>query len=81
MKKIEQYRMTIRISAITIFCALSTLLYYLVWSVVYNPEFEHPYIGKGKFFLVAVYFVILLVTSVILGASRIDELRKGEIIF
>lgn len=81
MKKIEQYRMTIRVSAITIFCALSTLLYYLVWSVVYNPEFDHPYIGKGKFFLVVVYFAILIVTSVILGASRIDELRKGEIIF
>ena len=48
---------------------------------MYNPEFEHPYIGKGKFFLVVVYFAILIVTSVILGASRIDELRKGEIIF
>lgn len=81
MKKIEQYRVTIRVTAITIFSILSTLLYYLVWSVVYNPEFEHPYIGKGKFFLVTVYFIVLIVTSTILGATRIDELRKGEIIF
>ncbi len=81
MKKIEQYRTTVRFSAITILDFLLTAVYYLVWSVAYNPDFEHPYIGKGKLFLAVVYFAVLLVTSLILGASRIDELRKSEILF
>ena len=81
MKKIEQYRTTVRFSAITILVFLLTTIYYLVWSVAYNPDFEHPYIGKGKLFLAFVYFAVLLVTSLIIGASRIDELRKSEIIF
>lgn len=81
MKKIEQYRTTIRVTAISLFCLVSTLIYYFIWSVVYNPGFEHPYIGKGQLFIVVVYFAVLLVTSCILGAYRIDELRKSEIIF
>lgn len=81
MKKIEQYRTTIRVTAISLFCLISTLIYYFIWSVFYNPEFEHPYIGKGQLFIVVVYFAVLLVTSCILGAYRIDELRKSEIIF
>ena len=81
MKKIEQYKTTVRFSSITILALVLTAIYYIVWSVAYNPDFEHPYIGKGKFFLAFVYFAVLLITSVILGASRIDELRKSEIIF
>lgn len=81
MKKIEQYRTTVRFSVITVLAFLLTTIYYLVWSVAYNPDFEHPYIGKGKLFLAFVYFAVLLVTSLIIGASRIDELRKGEILF
>ena len=81
MKKIEQYKTTIRFSAITILDLILTAIYYIVWSVAYNPDFEHPYQGKGQLFLVFIYFAILLVTSVILGASRIDELRKSEILF
>lgn len=81
MKKIEQYKTTIRFTAITILDLILTAIYYIVWSVAYNPDFEHPYIGKGKLFLAFVYFAVLLITSVILGASRIDELRKSEIIF
>ena len=81
MKKIEQYKTTVRFTAITILDLFLTAIYYLVWSVAYNPDFEHPYIGKGKLFLAFVYFCVLLVTSVILGASRVDELRKSEILF
>ncbi len=81
MKKIEQYRTTVRVSAITIFCAISTIIYFLVWDIAYNPDFEHPYIGKGKLFIIGVYLSVMLVTSIILGAHRVDELRRGEIIF
>ena len=81
MKKLEQYKTTIRVSAISLFCLISTAIYYFIWSVVYNASFEHPYIGKGQVFIVVVYFCVLLVTSCILGAYRIDELRKSEIIF
>ncbi len=81
MKKIEQYKTTVRFTAITILDLVLTAIYYYVWSVAYNPDFEHPYIGKGKLFLAFVYFAVLLVTSIILGASRIDELRKSEILF
>ncbi len=81
MKKIEQYRTTVRFTAITALTFLQTIIYYLVWSVAYNPDFEHPYMGKGQIFLAFVYFAVLLATSLILGASRIDELRKGEILF
>ena len=81
MKKIEQYRTTVRVCAITLLDLVATAIYFIVWSVVYNPDFEHPYIGKGRLFLAVVYFAVLLVTSLILGASRIDELRKSEIIF
>ncbi len=80
MKKIEQYRNTIRLTAITVFCLLSTLAYYFVWNNVYNPYFEHPYIEKGQLFIVWVYFAVLFVTSIIMGLYRIDELRKGELI-
>ena len=81
MKKIEQYRTTVRIGAITIINLIATGIYYYVWSVAYNPDFVHPYIGKGKLFLAVVYFSVLFVSSIILGAFRIDELRKSEIIF
>ncbi len=81
MKKIEQYRTTVRFTAITILCMFLTAIYYLVWSVTYNPDFDNPYHGKGQLFLVFIYFAVLIVTSIILGASRIDELRKSEIIF
>ena len=81
MKKIEQYRTTVRVSAISFFCAISTLIYFLVWDVAYNPFFEHPYIGKGKLFIIGVYFAVLLASSIFLGSHRIDELRRGEIIF
>ncbi len=81
MKKIEQYKTTVRFTAITILDLVLTAIYYYVWSVAYNPDFEHPYIGKGKLFLAFVYFAVLLVTSIVLGASRIDELRKSEILF
>ena len=81
MKKIEQYRTTVRIGAITIINLIATGIYYYVWSVAYNPDFVHPYIGKGKLFLAVVYFSVLFVSSIILGAFRIDELRKSEIMF
>ena len=81
MKKIEQYRTTVRVSAISIFCIISTVIYFLVWDVAYNPDFEHPYIGKGKLFIIFVYFAVLLAMSIILGAHRVDELRRGELIF
>ena len=81
MKKIEQFRTTVRVSAITIFSLISTAIYYLVWRVAYNPEFEHPYHGKGQIFLAALYFVVLMVASIILGVLRIDELRRSEILF
>ena len=81
MKKIEQYRTTVRIGAITIINLIATGIYYYVWSVAYNPDFVHPYIGKGKLFLAVVYFIVLFVSSIILGAFRIDELRKSEIMF
>lgn len=81
MKKIEQFRTTVRVSAITIFSLLSTAIYYLVWRVAYNPEFEHPYHGKGQIFLVVLYFAVLMVSSFILGVVRIDELRRSEILF
>ncbi len=81
MKKIEQYRTTVRVSAITFLDLLLTGIYFFVWINAYNPDFEHPYIGKGRLFIAAVYFSVLLVTSLILGAFRIDELRKSEILF
>lgn len=81
MKKIEHYRTTVRVTAISIFCLLSSAIYFWIWDFVYNPDFEHPYIGKGRLFIVAVYFAVLLASSLILGAYRVDELRRGEIIF
>lgn len=81
MKKIEQYRTTVRIFAVTVLDLLLTVIYYLVWSNAYNPDFKHPYFGKGQLFLSVVYFAVMFVTILILGAFRIDELRKSEIIF
>lgn len=81
MKRIEQFRTTVRVSAITLFCLLSTAIYYLVWRVAYNPDFDNPYHGKGQIFIVVLYFVVLMVSSFILGVMRIDELRRSEIIF
>lgn len=81
MKKIEQFQTTVRIGAISAFGLGATAVFYFIWSVAYNPDFEHPYIGKGKLFLAFVYFAILFAVSLFLGAYRIDELRKSEIIF
>ncbi len=81
MKKIEQFRTTIRVTAIMLFCLLSTGIYYYLWNSIYNVAFTNPYIGKGQVFIVFVYFAVLLATSLILGAYRVDELRQGEIIF
>lgn len=81
MKKIEQYRTTVRFGAITLLDIAVSLIYFFIWDIVYNPDFEHPYIGKGKVFIIAVYFAVFMVTNVILGTVRIDELRRSEIIF
>lgn len=81
MKKIEQYRTTVRIGALTVLDIAVTAVYFLIWNTVYNPDFEHPYIGKGKVFLAAVYFAVFFVTVLIMGTFRIDELRRSEIIF
>lgn len=81
MKKIEQYRTTIRFGAITLLDIAVSLIYFFIWDIVYNPDFEHPYIGKGKVFIIVVYFAVFMVTNVILGTVRIDELRRSEIIF
>ncbi len=81
MKKIEQFRTTIRVTAIMFFCLFSTAIYYFLWNSIYNVAFTKPYIGKGQLFIVFVYFAVLLAASLILGAYRVDELRQGEIIF
>lgn len=81
MKKIEQYRNTVRVTSISLFCLISTTIYYLIWNNLYNSQFLNPYIGKGHLFIFVVYFAVLLAASLILGAHRVDELRKGEIIF
>lgn len=81
MKKIDQYRTTLRVITITIFSILSTFIYFLVWDIMYNPKFESPYIGKGKIFIVVVYFVVLLVANLFLDSHKVDQLRRGEIIF
>lgn len=81
MKKIDQYRTTVRVMAITIFSIVSTFIYFLVWDIMYNPKFEHPYIDKGKVFIIGVYFVVLMTTSIFLSGHKVDQLRRGEIIF
>lgn len=81
MKKIDQYRTTLRVFTITIFSILSTFIYFLVWDIMYNPKFESPYIGKGKIFIVVVYFIVLLVANLFLDSHKVDQLRRGEIIF
>lgn len=81
MSKIEQFKLTIRFSSNFILCAILSSIYYLVWNNVYNPEFENSFRNQGKMFLVAVYFLVLLVTSIALGASKVDKFRKSEIMF
>ena len=80
MKKIEQYRTTIRGTAITLFCLVSTYIYYFIWQDFYNPFFRFPYDDKGKLFITFEYFAVLFVTSLIMGMFKIDKLRKSEII-
>ncbi len=80
MKKIEQYRNTVRGTAITIFCLVSSLAYILIWDAIYNPTFEHSFYGKGKTFIFGIYFFVVFITSLIVGLFRIEELRKSEII-
>lgn len=81
MKKLEQYRNTIRATAILFLVALSTGIYFYFWDMIYNVDFENPYHGKGKLFIAFVYFFVLFITSLIMGLYRVDELRKSEIIF
>lgn len=81
MKKIEQYRTTIRIVSVTIFNLLATAIYFFVWDSTYNPDFAHPYLGRGRFFVAVSYFAILFFITVVLGSYRIDELRRGEVVF
>ncbi len=81
MKKLEQYRNTIRATAIFVFVILSTGVYFYLWDKIYNVAFDNPYHGKGKLFIAFVYFFVLFVTSLIMGLYRVDELRKAEIIF
>lgn len=71
MKKIEQYRTTVRGTAITVFCLASSIAYYLVWNVFYNPYFRFPYDDKGKLFIICEYFVVLFITSLIMGMFKL----------
>lgn len=81
MKKIDQYRTTLRVICITVFSILSTMIYFLVWDIMYNPKFETPYHENGKLFVMMFYFVVLLVANLFLDSHKVDQLRRGEIIF
>lgn len=81
MKKFEEFRMTTRITLMLVFSLCATAVYYLIWSSFYNSSFEHPFRTEGTLFLLTVYFIVLTVSGIFLGTSRIDELRKSEIIF
>lgn len=73
--------MTVRSLLMLLFCVGATAIYYFFWQKFYNSTFEHPFRDNGQLFLIAVYFVILLVSNAFIGSYRIDELRKSEIIF
>lgn len=73
--------MTARSLLMLVFCVGATVIYYFIWQNYYNITFEHPFRDNGKLFLIAVYFVVLLVSNAFIGSYRIDELRKSEIIF
>lgn len=73
--------MTARSLLMLVFCVGATAIYYFIWQNYYNITFEHPFRDNGKLFLIAVYFVVLLVSNAFIGSYRIDELRKSEIIF
>lgn len=73
--------MTARSLLMLVFCVGATVIYYFIWQNYYNITFEHPFRDNGKLFLIAVYFVVLLVSNTFIGSYRIDELRKSEIIF
>ena len=81
MSKIDQFKLTIRFSTTFILCAILSGVYFFIWNNVYNPEFENEFRGQGKMFIVTVYFLILIVTSFALGASKVDKFRKSEIMF
>jgi len=83
MKNFEQYKKTIRFATVSVFGLVATLIYYFIWNAIYNTRevLEHRFFSKGQLFIVVLYFVVLLIAEHFLGSARIDELRKGEIIF
>ena len=81
MKKFENFKMTARVSLMLILCGCSTAIYYFLWNFYYNSHLVHAFRSEGRLFLVAVYFFVLFISSAFLGVTRVDELRKSEIIF
>lgn len=81
MSKLEQLKSTVRFTNIFLLCVVLTFVYFIVWDNVYNPEFDNAFREQGKLFLVVVYFLILIVSSIVSGAAKVDKLRKSEIIF
>ncbi len=81
MKTFEQYKKTVRFITILFLDCCLTAVYGYIWNTQYNIYFEHPYRSKGITFTIAAYLVVLLFVSSLVGLQKIDEHRKGDIIF
>ena len=78
--KLEGVKSLIRAVEATIELIFLTLVYYLVWRNLYDASLFPTYYGNGKYLLVAVYSVILLVIFQNFDGFRFGDHRLSEII-
>lgn len=81
MKKIEQYKRTVRFVSMLINIILMTSLFAYIWYQYYSNEIVLPFYRKGNWMVIAVYSVIMILFTKIYGGYNIGYLKKNEAIY
>lgn len=78
--KFDEIKGMIRRIEIVAECAVLILIYYYIWKTSYGREVMHAYLGRGKYVLMAVYGVILLVLFILCEAFQFGHQKLIDVV-
>ena len=61
---------------------IMAVAYYYVWKhLIFDKEYFYPFLGRGKFVLMGIYFVIMLVVTRLCDGFKYGILRMADVLF
>lgn len=80
MKNRDQYKRLTEFLEVLILFAIHTVLYLLIWTMLYQLRTEAPLFRRGNWAIIAAYPILLLVFGKVFGTFKIST-RKVDIVF